>query len=147
MQVFTPYKEPILCAQVLDKKRLNKQIIECQQIIRAIEGNKSWHNHPVVRMYRPHKEWLKCYMRCLICFKDGNITMAKELDSFSMAERPSFLTDELCDQHKRRLFTKQPDKYPQFSHLGESEINWYVVDGEILKYKQGKRINELPIKS
>ena len=40
MQVFTPYKEPILCAQVLDKKRLNKQIIECQQIIRAIEGNK-----------------------------------------------------------------------------------------------------------
>lgn len=58
MQVFTPYKEPILCAQVLDKKMLNKQIIECQQIIRAIEGNKAWHNHPVVRMYRPHKEFI-----------------------------------------------------------------------------------------
>ena len=56
------------------------------------------------------------------------------------AIRPPFLTDEFCDQHKRRLFTKAPDFYPQFEEYGTSEENWYWVECELLKYVNGKRI-------
>ena len=42
-------------AQALDNRRLNKQIIECQQILDAINGTgKGWFNHPVVHMYKNH---------------------------------------------------------------------------------------------
>lgn len=54
--------------------------------------------------------------------------------------RPPFLTDDFCNQHKRRLFTKSPDKYPQFAEYGTSEENWYFFDCELLKYVNGKRI-------
>lgn len=56
--------------------------------------------------------------------------------------RPPFLTEEFCNQHKRRLFTKAPDLYPQFAEFGTSEINWYWSNGEIVKYINGKRIKE-----
>lgn len=38
MQVFTPYPQPFACADCLDPRRLNKQIIECKQILAAIRG-------------------------------------------------------------------------------------------------------------
>lgn len=38
MQVFTPYPEPFKTADCLDSRRLNKQIIECRQILAAIKG-------------------------------------------------------------------------------------------------------------
>lgn len=55
---------------------------------------------------------------------------------------PSFLTQEFCDQHKRRLYTKAQELYPQFAKYGKSDVNYYFVDGELLKYKNGKRIKE-----
>ena len=72
MQVFTPYDTPLECAHVLwnDKKRFNKQIIECRQILDAIDGkSKGWVNHPVVKMYKPHREWLLYYACCLQAYK------------------------------------------------------------------------------
>lgn len=38
MQVFVPYQEPFEVATFLDSRRLNKQIIECRQILAAIRG-------------------------------------------------------------------------------------------------------------
>ena len=58
MQVFivgTPYET----VEVLDSKRLNKQIIENKQIMDAILGTgKGWFNHPVVKSYKNHFHWL-----------------------------------------------------------------------------------------
>lgn len=65
MQVFVPFKEPLKTAQCLDKKRLNKQIIECKQILAAINSKKAWSNHPCTKMYKEHREWLNEYMLCL----------------------------------------------------------------------------------
>lgn len=56
--------------------------------------------------------------------------------------RPNFITPSLCDQHKRRLFTKDPSYYSSFSSFGTSVENWYIVNGQKLVYVNGKLINK-----
>lgn len=144
MQVFICEKSPIkVCeAMKLDRVRMNKQVIEARQIIKSIEGlSKSWKNHPVCLMYKKHKEWLYDYMCCMDCYLKGLYEYAKYWSDEADKIRPSFLDwDELIIQHRKRLYSKSPDKYPQFAQYGTSDINYYVVNGELLKYKDGKRI-------
>lgn len=69
MQIFLPSPSCLQTARQLDKRRLNKQIIEAAQIIRAIdEEGRGWHNHPATRMYRIHKQWLMLYRDCLAAY-------------------------------------------------------------------------------
>lgn len=143
MQVFVPYPEPIKVAQCLDAKRLNKQVIECHQILAAIVGTgKGWFNHPVVKMYKPYKEWLYYYMNCLDCYRKGLMMYAQDWDEWANEKRPPFLTTDFCNQHKRRLYAKNPEHYKQFAEYGASEENWYY-DNEAqltVRYINGKRI-------
>ena len=139
MQVFVPYPSPIEVARCLDPKRLRKQIIECNQILSAIDGkSEAWKNHPVVKMYKPYRSWLVRYKAALVL--SDSITEGPLWSKLAERVKPPFLTPDLCDQHKRRLYTKAPELYPQFAEYGTSEENWYVVDGEIVKYVNGKRI-------
>ena len=141
MQVFVPFPSPIDVARCLDKRRLRKQIIECDQILAAINGDsKAWFNHPVVKMYSKHKFWLYHYREVLSYYLQGYPQVAKYTSNTAGLDRPPFLTDEFCDQHKRRLYTKAPDLYPQFAKYGTSDENWYFVDGELVKYINGKRV-------
>lgn len=141
MQVFLPSPDCLQTAVQLDKRRLNKQIIEAGQILRAIDGEgRGWHNHPATRMYRMHKQWLMFYRDCLAAYQAGNIEDATVLSKQADAIRPPFVTDEFCRQHARRLYTKSPELYPQFAALGTSQGNWYVVDGKTLRYINGKII-------
>ena len=143
MQIFI-IGSPFETTQALDKRRLNKQIIECRQILKAINGEtKAWANHPCVRMYRGHEIWLFYYLVVLQEYRDGRIEWSKHISSVSMCCRPPFQTDEYFDQMKRRLYTKDHEHYKQWVHLGESDINWYYVDGEWLHYRDGKRISSL----
>lgn len=142
MQVFIPYPEPIRVAECLDKKRLHKQILECKQIIAAIEGaNTKWANHPVVNMYRPHKKWLSGYLNTLELywkgFPESAAIASKETDVF----RPIWMKTKLCDTHKRRLFQKDKDHYAEFAKYGFSTFNYYVVDNKVLIYRNGKLIH------
>lgn len=141
MQVFVPYPQPIKVVECLDRTRRWKQLTEVNQILDAIEGHRNgWKNHPATKMYTPYKEWLRCYRNCFSMWFSGREARAEYWSEQADLIRPPFLTDEFCDQHKRRLFTKNPEYYPQFSDYGTSEENWYVVDGNIIKYKDGKRI-------
>lgn len=144
MQVFVPYPSPIDVAKCLDPKRLRKQIIECDQILKAIRGeSEAWKNHPVVKMYakRPYNiQWLQHYQDCLLQYLWGNEGWAYQASIRAEKFRPPFLTSDFCDQHKRRLYTKAPELYPQFAEYGTSDENWYFVDGKIVKYINGKRI-------
>ena len=142
MQIFiigTPFET----AQALDKRRLNKQIIECRQIMKAIKGeSKVWANHPCVKMYRKHLDWLEFYMFTLSMYRNGN-AWAYYVSDMADGFRPTFHTQEYFDQMKRRLYTKDNNHYKQWAHLGESDVNWYYVDGEWLYYRNGKRITSL----
>lgn len=52
---------------------------------------------------------------------------------------PDWHTQDYYDQMKRRLYTKDPEHYKQWAHLGTSDENWYFVDCEWRKYVNGKR--------
>lgn len=144
MQVFVPYPSPIDVAKCLDKKRLRKQIIECDQILKAIYGqSEAWKNHPVVNMYSAnplYHLWLQQYRDVLAFFNTDKHWMAIQISFQCDTYNLPFLTKSFCDQHKRRLYTKAPHLYPQFAKYGTSEDNWYVADGEIIKFRNGKRI-------
>lgn len=63
MQTFLPYPDFIKSAKVLDNKRLNKQITEGYQILRAItDSTYGWQNHPIVNMWRGHEVALAEYI-------------------------------------------------------------------------------------
>lgn len=143
MNVFVPYASPLETAKCLDRLRLNKQIIECSQILNAIDGTgKGWVNHPVTKMYKPYKEWLYYYMNCLDCYRKGLKDYAEDWNKLANEKTPLFLTEDFCNQHKRRLFTKNPEHYKQFEEYGTSDENWYFDNDKniIIKYINGKRI-------
>jgi len=141
MQVFVPYPSPIDVAKCLDSKRLRKQIIECAQIMLALEGESSaWINHPATKTYEHYYSWLHDYCLCLEYYLANDFDMAEYWNDCANSCTPPFLFSEFCDQHKRRLYTKAPELYHQFASYGKSDENWYFVDGEIVKYINGKRI-------
>jgi hypothetical protein len=138
MQVFivgTPFET----AKALDKRRLNRQIQEVKVILDALNGAKAWSNHPCVSQYRGHEDWLKLYKYILEAYRYPHPS-AVYYDLLADKCRPPFHTQEYFDQMKRRLYTKDPVHYEQWAYLGESEDNWYFVDGEWRIYRNGKRI-------
>jgi hypothetical protein len=63
VNTFLPYADFKLCASVLDKKRLFKQVVECMQIYKAttIDGKAGWVNHPAVKMWKQWPHALQLY--------------------------------------------------------------------------------------
>ena len=104
--------------------------------------SQAWKNHPVTKQYRRHTEYLEAYTKCLECYKAGKFDLASQYDKKAIANKPDFLTEEFCDQHKRRLYTKNNNFYAYFYKYGESQENWYYVDGKLLKYINGKIVNK-----
>lgn len=133
---------PLETAKALDKRRLNKQIIECHQILDALDGKKAWSNHPCVLQYKCYSFWLYNYMVCLERFRDGDISCAVAINDVCCLSlvKPPFHTEEYFTQIKRRLYTKNNLFYKQWAYLGESQQNWYFVDGEWRVYENGKRL-------
>lgn len=140
MQVFI-VGSPLETAMALDPRRLRKQIIECGQILDALNGAKAWSNHPAVLQYRGYEGWLKGYLRVLECYRRGNTRLAAFFDVETEQVRPDWHTQEYYNQMKRRLYTKDKEHYKQWAPLGESQENWYFVDGEWRVYKNGKLCN------
>ena len=132
---------PLETAQALDGLRLNKQIIECRQILDALNGKKAWSNHPCTLQYKEHQLWLYDYMRCLESYKNGDLFSAELFSGACDCIRPAFHTKEFFAQMKRRLYTKNPTHYAQWADLGESQENhyWSPTEQKIIKYVNGKR--------
>lgn len=136
MQIFI-ISDPLETGKILDPRRLRKQIIETDQIIKAITGqSKGWANHPIVHMYREHVGWLHLYRDVLICVRDGNYEEAERINKESEKSRPSFLIPEYLENMKKRLYTKDPDYYSVWTKLGPSYVNMYFVDNCWRYYEQ-----------
>jgi Pyrimidine dimer DNA glycosylase len=63
MQTFLPYSNFLTSAQVLDKKRCWKQVVEAKQIISCLSGasNVRWKNHPAIKMWVGYEDLLNHY--------------------------------------------------------------------------------------
>lgn len=142
MQIFIT-GTPFDTARDLDPRRLNKQIIETDQIIKAITGFGKWFNHPIVKMYKNHVNFLMLYLCCLEAYKNGDIVKALQFSDAAMNNKPDFIDENLITQMKRRLYTKDNNYYSQWKDLGTSDINFYYVDGNWLYYQNGKLIKTI----
>lgn len=137
MQVFiigTVYET----AAALDARRLNKQILEADWIIKSHTGEMKPKNHPVYKSYADHLTWLGAYKSCLECYRAKQYDLAKDFSDTCEICKPSWHKKDFFDQMKRRLYTKDNNHYRQWSHLGETDVNYYYVNGELWKYKVGK---------
>lgn len=151
---------PFETAQALDRKRLNKQIVECGQILAAIDGDtEAWANHPATIQYRKHPLWLRSYMFCLYHYRNAEKLQNEQLKKDEMKHakacsivadryRPMFHTEAYFNSMKRRLYTKDPEHYEQWADLGTSDMNWYwsPVEDTYIYYRDGKRITSITSK-
>lgn len=143
MQVFivgSPMETVV--AMTGDTHRYNKQVVEIGQIIDALNGKKAWSRHPAVLQYRGYVRWLQYYELCLIAYSVNDLDGVEEFDALALQITPPFHTEEYFDQMKRRLYTKNPEHYKQWEHLGRSDENWYWSQEEnrFIKYVNGKRV-------
>lgn len=149
MQVFVTYHDVYLVAERLDRRRLNKQVIECKQIIKAICGESSaWKNHPVVKMYKESVMWLTLYAMTLEAYRKGKIKESKHYSLLASKHEPSFIIPELIFQHRYRLFEKDPLYYDYWWYTrgyARQNMNLYIVDKMKLWYENGKLVDVSPI--
>ena len=142
MQTFLPSSNFITASQMLDSKRLNKQILEGYQILNVLSGQSptgAWRNHPAVRMWAGHELSLLTYIRAMIAeAKRRGIKTDKNEDNIQAlftkvgdswgSGLPDWYFDEhklmrVVTTHKASLFNKDPFYYMKFQHALSSAYN------------------------
>ena len=116
MQVFVCDYKMSRSAQMLDNKRLNKQIVEAFQIVEDRLPNL---NHPAYRFWRNHKDELRWYMFYLCeeytkrfgkVHKCSSVALNPVINSFHFIP----YIEVLLLSHKVNLLRKNFDWYSQF---------------------------------
>lgn len=134
MQTFLPFKDFEKSAEVLDNKRLNKQILEGYQILNVLSNDDpkaGWRNHPAVKMWRGSEHALMTYVLACVAEADkrgikteNNVANLKRL----FAEKcdgwgsglPNWFHDydkssRVMATHKANLYRKDPIFYFEFA--------------------------------
>lgn len=133
MQTFMPHKDFTKTAEALDSKRLNKQILECYQILKVLSNDDphaGWRNHPAVKMWRGHEKMLWNYAMQMIweASKRGIKTNTNEANIRELwrynADNwgdgyPEWYEDDikmkrLTTSHQANLYRKDPEFYFEF---------------------------------
>lgn len=132
MQTFLPYADFTKSAQVLDSKRLNKQILEGYQILKVLHSDDpraAWRNHPAVKMWRGYEAELYKYLQHMIseATSRGIKTDKNESNILELVSRYSKLwtnakpkwyesktLKRLTESHRANLYRKDPEFYMDF---------------------------------
>ena len=142
MQTFLPFKSFYNTAQALDNKRLNKQILECYQILKVLSSNDpkaGWRNHPAVKMWRGFEMGLYQYAMVMIeeannrgIKTENNLRNLQELNERAYQDwgygMPFWMDDKkvmarVTTTHKANLYRKDPEYYFEFHTAVESKNN------------------------
>jgi len=119
MQTFLPYADFRASARCLDTKRLNKQIVECQQLIRAVARKRlgikaGWQYHPAARMWERYPLALQRYHNaCVRVWWDRGYDSHRALVlPLPECGDPDWLGDDrLHVSHQANLVRKLPSHY------------------------------------
>lgn len=142
MQTFLPYTNTVEVARSLDNKRLNKQILECYQILNVLSGRSKgggWKNHPAVLMWKGYEMGLWNYTKSMVDMAslrgiktENNVknlnALYEECHEDWGNTPPAFWLDEhqvmrLITTHKANLFRKDPIYYAHFQYAVDSPYN------------------------
>ncbi len=107
---------------VLDRQRLGKQRLECQQILSAIRNGGGWARHPAVKMWRGYEPALELYLDCCIrewVRRGYTNNMPERLPPLDTIVMPPWLgRGDFHASHRSALLGKLPEWY---SHFGWAE--------------------------
>ena len=142
MQTFLPSINPNIAAKILDNKRLNKQILECYQILNVLSGKSkgnAWKNHPAVLMWEDYEQGLWKYVQAMIKeAKARGIKTDKNEQNLNNlkdqcwndwgSSQPSFWEDNekvmrIITTHKANLYKKDPEYYYDFKDAVTDKFN------------------------
>jgi hypothetical protein len=153
VQTFLPYDDFRRTAEVLDRKRLGKQRVECIQVLRGlVRPGYGWRHHPAVKMWRGHEEALAryaytcCERWVSLGFGDtcaatiaGDLAEAgvrhvrTEAELRAAGAVPAWFGDEdFHRSHRSALLRKDPEHYGSlFTDVpGDLEYVWPTPPGE-----------------
>lgn len=122
MQTFMPHIGIAQSLMALDRARLGKQRVEARQLIRAIQGNGYWGNHPAAQMWRYSLDALKYYYNTSLRVWAGrgyvNNMEIEVIDDFNF-KFPWWIGHKAFHlSHRSNLLRKMPEFY--------EEYNWQV---------------------
>jgi hypothetical protein len=128
MQTFVPINSFSQSAEVMDLRRLGKQIIECQQIFKALSvPGYGWQSHPAVKMWRGHRGSLLNYTEAFN--KEWRIRRGKDHGAYlnllqiasehfidpSEYDMPKWWgVYEVHESHQSNLVRKAPEHYSKY---------------------------------
>lgn len=147
MQTFLPYSDFKKSANSMDNKRLNKQIVEVYQILRAInKETKGWQNHPATIMWKGYENALALYG--LFCCQEYFIrtlnihALIRNIGLYHnkhiSVEYPWwFGLDQFHKSHRSNLYRKDPIFYKKFEDDTGLPYCWPIIvdNKKILRYK------------
>jgi hypothetical protein len=133
MQTFLPYTDFTKVAQTLDSKRLNKQILEGYQILKALSNDNpktTWRNHPASKMWQGYEFGLFDYIFAMVDEANlrgiktinnvNNLRALRDEVSFKWGQGRPFwffdrsLVDRITVTHQANLFRKDSVAYAAF---------------------------------
>ena len=142
MQTFLPQSDYRVSAAMLDSKRLNKQILECYQILNVLSGKSptgGWRNHPAVLMWKGFERGLWAYVQAMVdeAKSRGIKTENNEINLNKLKNLcwddwgnniPDYFQDEnkllrIVTTHRANLFKKDPLLYARFQYAVTSINN------------------------
>lgn len=136
VNTFLPYPSFIESAKVLDYRRLNKQILECDQILKAIEkensgfqGKIGWVNHPATKMWKGYEHALKYYRDFMLLewvARGYNSTRQFLLAIGDYPDKypPWRGNKEFHASHRSNLLRKDPIHYGQFGWTEPNNLEY-----------------------
>jgi GH15 family glucan-1,4-alpha-glucosidase len=148
MQTFLPFKDFTMSAQALDNKRLNKQVLECYQILKVL-GNQDpkagWRNHPAVKMWRGSEAVLWNYTMVMIDeATNRGIKTDKNMENLMALYKtegiywglsdPKWFNDSVkvarvTTTHQANLYKKDPQYYFEFYDAVSDKDNKPCCEG------------------
>lgn len=142
MQTFLPSSVVSECAEILDSKRLNKQILEAYQILKVLSGaspSGAWRNHPAALMWKNKEHALFSYANIMVTeAANRGIKIDKNLSNLNQLKSqygkqwgkglPSWTQDHntmmrITTTHQANLFKKDPLYYIRFQYAVDSPYN------------------------
>lgn len=146
MQTFFPADQYSFSAEYLDNKRLNKQILECYQILKVLStSGKAWRNHPAVLMWEGSEHHLYNYVNAMVKEakhrgiktenNEANInTLCNQFGKSWGYQVPTWYADEeklnrVMATHKANLYRKDPIYYAEFYSSVSSKYNKPCCEG------------------
>jgi len=141
MQTFLPYEDFQKSAEVLDKKRCWKQVVEAKQIISCLcEKETGWKNHPAVKMWKGYEDLLKHYYNvflkyCLDVHKINTKLPYHTIYASNLENKPFWLGNEPFHRAMRsRLIEKNREfylpKFPEDDGYNDGKYFWPVMESQ-----------------